>query len=311
MVFILNLLLTTYDLRLIMKRYICGIFGFPISHSASPAMHHAAFKHLGMEGIYLALEILPHHLRKAVEAIRALDLTGVNVTVPYKEKVLPWLDELSPEAEIIGAVNTIKNQDGKLVGFNTDGQGFEQALKESWGRSLNGARLVLVGAGGAARAVAVQAGLSGVRRLVIMNRNQTRLKNLIRHLKAHFPKMELVGYPWGYEGTRAEICSCDCLVNATSLGMDRDDPMPVPLGGLDSKTYVYDLIYNPIRTRWVREALGRGGRASGGLGMLLYQGALSFRIWTGRKPPLEVMRKALVQYLLASSSPRRSGKVKS
>jgi shikimate dehydrogenase len=279
------------------KKYICGIFGFPIAHSASPLIHNAAFQSLKMDGIYIPFEVMPHLLKKAVEALRVLSFTGVNVTIPYKEKVLPYLDKLSLEARLIGAVNTIKNENGKLVGFNTDAEGFQKALEKNWGRSLTGSHLVLIGAGGAARAVAVQAGVAGVRRLAIMNRDKLRLKKLIHHLNAHFPLMKVMGYAWQNAGIHSELESCDCVVNATSLGMERKDPMPIMPAWLHSKSYVYDLIYKPFKTRWVKEAEKKGCRSSGGLDMLLHQGALSFQIWTGQKPPLGLMRKVLNQHL--------------
>lgn len=279
------------------KRFICGIFGFPIAHSASPVIHNVAFQNLKMDGIYLPFEILPHLLKKAVEAIRILGFTGVNVTIPYKEKILPYLDRISPEARLIGAVNTIKNEDGKLLGFNTDAQGFQKALEKDWGRSLTGAHVVLIGAGGAARAVAVQAGVAGVRRLVIVNRDQNRLKKLIHHLKVHFPRMNVLGFAWQDESIRSDLESCDCVINATSLGMEEKDSMPIKPAWLHSKSYVYDLIYKPFKTRWIKEAARRGCLSSGGLDMLLHQGALSFQIWTGEKPPLELMRKALIKHL--------------
>lgn len=278
---------------MLQKKYICGIFGFPIRHTASPAMHHAAFQYLKMDGVYLAFQILPDDLKKAIEALRALHLNGVNVTIPYKEKVCHWLDELSPEAAQVGAVNTIKNEDGRLIGFNTDVQGFKKALEEGWGRSLKNARLLVIGAGGAARAVAVQGALSRVRSISILNRSEIRLKILIRHLKVHFPEIEVTGCVLGSTESRTEIGAADCVVNATSLGMAKDDPMPISPNWLDPRTYVYDLIYNPSETTWIREAIARGCRASGGMNMLLYQGALSFQIWTGRRAPIEVMRKAL------------------
>jgi len=280
------------------KKVICGIFGFPIRHSASPAMHNAAFQHLKMNGNYLPFEVLPHLLKKAVEAIPVLNFDGVNVTIPYKEKVLPFLDELSREASLIGAVNTIKNQGGKLIGFNTDAEGFQKALEEKWGQSLTGAHLALIGAGGAARAVAVQAGIAGVRRLIILNRDKTRLKKLIQHIRTHFPKTNVIGFALGDEKARSEVKFADCIINATSLGMENEDLMPMPPDWLSPKNYVYDLIYRPFKTRWVQAAIKRRCRASGGLEMLLYQGALSFQIWTGQKAPLEVMRRALKKQLL-------------
>jgi shikimate dehydrogenase len=260
-------------------------------------MHNAAFQYLKMNGTYLSFEVLPHLLRKAVEAIPVLNFDGVNVTIPYKEKVLPFLDELTPEASLIGAVNTIKNQGGKLLGCNTDAEGFQKALEEKWGRSLTGTHLVLIGAGGAARAVAVQTGIVGVRRLIILNRDKTRLRKLIKHMHIHFPKTNVTGFVLGDEKARSEVKAADCIINATSLGMEDEDAMPMPPDWLSPKNYVYDLIYRPFKTRWVEAAIKRGCRGSGGLEMLLYQGALSFQIWTGQKPPLELMRMALIKHL--------------
>ncbi|MBI1884690.1 MAG: shikimate dehydrogenase [Chlamydiae bacterium] len=279
------------------QKFLCGIFGFPIAHSASPAMQNAAFRALGLEGVYLPFEILPRHLEKAMEAIRVLNFAGVNVTIPYKEKVIPYLDALSPEAKLIGAVNTIQNKEGRLIGHNTDAPGIKRALEEGWGRSLKNANVVLLGAGGAARAVAVQAGLSGVRKIVIINRSRRRLKNLILHLKESFPKMQVRGFSSGDSEARSEVLEADCLVNATPLGMSPMDPEPCPPRDLDPRTYVYDLVYRPMESHWVKEAIERGCRGSGGSSMLLYQGALAFKIWTGHRPPIEVMRQALMECL--------------
>ncbi len=276
--------------------YLCGIFGFPISHSASPVMHDAAFQALKLDGSYTAFEIIPKNIKKAVEAIRLLNFTGINVTVPFKEKVLPWLDELSPEARLIGAVNTIHCVKGRLIGFNTDAKGFQMALQEDWGDSLKGKNLCLIGAGGAARAVAVQASLVGIKKLIIVNRNQTRLKKLMMHLHENFPRLEIVGLKSDSKSLQKEILLADCIVNATSLGMKTQDPLPIPISWLSKKTYVYDLIYRPFQTRFVKEAIRQGCHASGGLGMLLYQGALSFEIWTGRKAPVKIMQAALKKH---------------
>lgn len=269
-----------------------GLLGYPVAHSVSPAMHNAAFKALGMNCIYAAFPVHPEFLGDATASVRALGLGGVNVTVPHKETVLSFLDQLAEEARLIGAVNTIVVRDGKLVGHNTDAGGFSRSLTEQ-GFELPGKRVVVLGAGGAARAVAVQMALSGAERVVFVNRTIERaeaLAGLVSGLGC-----DTVVRSWSDRLLGREIGDADLVVQTTALGMHPhvDDSPPVDARWFHTGQLVYDLVYNPRHTRFLQKAALAGARTASGLRMLLYQGVQAFELWTGRKAPVEEMRRAL------------------
>ncbi|TCP54580.1 shikimate dehydrogenase [Tumebacillus sp. BK434] len=266
-----------------------GLFGYPVAHSKSPQMHNAAFARLGLDCAYLAFAVEPERLPDAVAGIRALGLRGVNVTIPHKVAVLPLLDKISPEAELIGAVNTIVNDGGVLTGYNTDGIGYLSALQEETGIEIQGKRVLLLGAGGAARAVAVQMALNGAERLVIAARQQERAAELAAHLRTHAAADGIT-----MEEAAAELAEYDLIINTTPVGMHpQTDAVPVPTAGLQAGQLVSDLIYNPRQTRFLHEAKARGCVVSGGLGMFVHQGAHAFQLWTGERAPVDVMRQTV------------------
>ncbi|MBI5197100.1 MAG: shikimate dehydrogenase [Nitrospirae bacterium] len=279
-------------LKIIEKTKVFGIFGCPVHHSLSPAMHNAAFQHLSLDGCYLPFEIRPDHLLTAVQAIVPLGLGGVNVTVPHKETVIPFLHELSPMAELIGAVNTIEVQGERLVGHNTDGLGFIRALQEE-GVSVSGKRVMILGAGGSAKAGAVQMASSGVSHINFANRTPDRASTVMGHLKRHFPTLSIKVVDLSPDTLEQALSETDILVNATSVGLKSEDQPLVPLRALRPGLSVYDLIYNPPETPLLKNARVAGARSINGWGMLLHQGVLAFEIWTGRKAPVSVMRNAL------------------
>lgn len=284
------------------KTRVCGILGDPVEHSFSPAMHNAAFRAAGLDYVYVPFPVKPADLGRAVEAVRALGLAGVNVTIPHKEAVLPLLDELSNEAGLIGAVNTIVNRGGRLLGDNTDGRGFLRSLRESAGCDPAGRTALVLGAGGAARAVAVQLALAGAARLLLANRSRARSAELALFIKEKTgTEAEIIGWPAGEgETLPGEILqSADLVVQATSLGMSPAiaTAPPLPFGQFRPGQFACDLVYNPAETRFLREAARAGAAVVDGLGMLLYQGALAFELWTGAAAPVEVMRKALEEVL--------------
>lgn len=281
-----------------------GLLGHPVGHSHSPRMHNAAFQTLNLPYVYQAFDVLPQHLAEAVRGMRALGFRGFNVTIPHKVAVMSLIDELSSEATGIGAVNTVViDDDGKLYGTNTDGSGYVRSLKEETAISLRGARVVLLGAGGAARAIAYSLLKEGIAALSIANRNRERAEQLAARLKDVFAQ----GY--GRNGVAITVGAlddvsrwlpdADLLVNTTSVGMHPHEeaaPMPTEwLQRLPQSAVVSDLIYNPLKTRLLRAAEGYGLRIHGGLGMFLYQGAEAFRLWTGQEAPLDVMRQAVLQ----------------
>ncbi|MCL6477028.1 MAG: shikimate dehydrogenase [Peptococcaceae bacterium] len=284
------------------KTRICGIFGHPVEHSFSPAMHNAAFQRLGLNWVYVPFAVKPADLSAAMAAVRALDLAGVNVTVPHKQAVVEFMDRLSPAARLSGAVNTVVNDGGVLTGHNTDGEGFVRALEEEAGMRPAKAPALILGAGGAARAVAVALALNGCPEIVVANRTTGRageLGELIRKTGCAFSVLTWPGIPGRGSDERHEWAAVlgrvKLVVQTTPLGMHprEDEVPPFPFEMLNSGHVLVDLVYNPARTGFMNLGEAAGARVFNGMGMLLHQGAIAFELWTGRKPPLEVMRSAL------------------
>lgn len=263
---------------------ITGIFGYPVEHTLSPAMHNAAFKALGLDYCYVPFPVHPDYLKDAVKAIRALNLCGVNVTVPHKEKVMPLLDEINEEASFIGAVNTIVNSEGRLIGYNTDGKGFMQSLIES-GISVEGKDILIIGAGGASRAISYYLSQK-TKTLYLYNRNKNRAEKLVHDLKKIRNNVTLIE-------NISSIERFHIIINATPLGLKKEDPLPFDTSLLRAEQTVCDLIYK--KTRLLEEASKKGCATLDGLGMLLWQGLFAFELWTGKKPQVEVMRNALMK----------------
>lgn len=277
---------------------VCGIFGYPVAHSFSPAMHNAAFSALGLDFVYVPFLVEPDHLPVAVEAVKTLGLAGVNVTIPHKQAVLTFLDEITEAAALIGAVNTIVNQSGHLLGDNTDGKGFLHALEEKTGFTPAGKTVLILGAGGAARAVAVQLALAGVKKVFVANRSRERAELLAALLvEKTMAAAEVVSWPGGKENQRlVEVLrDTELVVQTTPLGMYPNEGLALPLPDSVFKPgqVVCDLVYNPAETLFLKHARDVGATAINGLGMLLYQGVLAFELWTGVAAPVQVMRKAL------------------
>ncbi|WCK56871.1 shikimate dehydrogenase [Aneurinibacillus sp. Ricciae_BoGa-3] len=275
-----------------------GLFGHPVGHSLSPLMHNRAFQELGLPYLYAAFDIEPSNIASAVESIRALGLRGVNVTIPHKVAVMPFLDEIDEEARQIGAVNTIVNENGRLIGYNTDGRGYVQSLIEEGNINPPDARVLMLGAGGAARGVSLALLRAGVERVVITNRTYAKAEQLAVELTQLFPGRDIRSIP--VEQIACEIKESTLLVQTTSIGMHPDnEASPIPAEYLHSRLLVSDLIYNPLQTRIQRDALAAGARIHSGVGMFIYQGALSFEYWTGRKAPVHIMREAVLASLTA------------
>lgn len=272
---------------------VLGVFGHPVSHSLSPAMQNAAIRAMNIDYIYVPFHVLPEDLGRAVEGVRALQIAGVNVTIPHKERIIAYLDEVSDYAREIGSVNTVTNDDGVLKGDTTDGPGFLRSAESAFGK-LDGCRTLILGAGGSAKAVAFALARIGCE-VAIANRTHERAVELVEGLKAVFGDARLGVVELRGEALADAANSADLLVNTTSVGMRPDvDGIPIPPDLLHPKLRVYDLVYNPLRTRLVEEAERRGASAVSGLGMLVHQGALSLRIWTGLEPPIGVMEQAVM-----------------
>lgn len=273
-----------------------ALIGHPVGHSLSPLMHNDAFLALALPHHYVSFDVKPDDLKEAVSGIKALGIAGFNVTVPHKVSVMRYLDEIEKEAKQIGAVNTVSNRDGKLIGTNTDGRGYLLSLKEKAGENLKEKRVLLIGAGGAARGVAVTLDRSGVGRLDIANRTFERAKMLIETGIHRIPARALT-----LEEAAERLGDYDVIVNTTSVGMSPNvEDMPLPVEGIRPGTILSDLIYNPLRTKWLLEGERRGGIVMNGVGMFIEQGALAFEEWTGVSPDRERMRKIVVDELTHS-----------
>ena len=277
-----------------------GVLGHPIAHSLSPQMQNAALEKSGFEMRYARFEISPDELRPALELFRELDFVGANLTIPHKIAALEFVDDLDETAHKIGAVNTIKLDRGKLCGFNTDGKGFSRAIREEFSVDLRDLRVLVIGAGGGARAIALQCAKENCERLVIANRDAEKAKRLAEELRAFFtgprvlgPVARLQAIGCDDAALRFQIANTDLVVNATPLGLTRADPAPIPARLLAPHLMIYDTVYASGPTPFVSSAIEAGARAANGLSMLLHQGALAFEIWFDRAPPIEAMRKAL------------------
>lgn len=281
------------------KTKVVGIFGDPVEHSLSPSMHNRAFLELGLDYVYIPFHVRPKNLAAAVRGATALGLVGFNLTIPHKREVVALVDELSPEAELIGAVNTVVLSDGRLIGHNTDGQGFVRSLREEAGFDPAGRHVIVLGAGGAAQAVVVQLLLEGAATLTIVNRTAAKGERLADAVSRRFASpVTVAGYDSPELGPALE--QADLIVNATPVGMaPRVEEMPpIPLDRLSPGCLVSDLVYTPMHTQLVRTARAKGCAALPGLGMLLFQGAQAFELWTGRAAPVDVMRQTLVERLV-------------
>ena len=274
-----------------------GLIGWPVEHSLSPAMHNAAFRALGLGWRYDLLPVPPGHLETAMAGLSAGGFRGANVTVPHKSTVMTYLDRIDDAAQSIGAVNTVSLQGRRWIGHNTDAAGFVHALRAG-GLEPAGRQALLLGAGGAARAVAYA--LAGARcTVVIHNRTARRAAELVDDLRRLGLDAPVTWSPGELALDELDLARFDLLVNATAVGMwpNREDTawpdeLPMP-----AHWTVFDLVYNPLETRLLRQARRAGAKTIDGLGMLVWQGALAFELWTGQKPPLELMRAAALQTL--------------
>lgn len=272
-----------------------GLLGSPVAHSKSPLMHNESFRLLGLDFVYLCFDMGPEKLERTVQALRDMNVYGFNLTMPLKTAVIPYLDELSEEAALIGAVNTVKNENGRLIGYSTDGMGFMASVREQ-GMDVSGRTVTLLGAGGAASAIGVQAALDGAAVLHLVSRrgrSWEKAGSLVRSISESTAcRADLTDL-----ADEAALAAClaesDLLINATSVGMAPDtqlSPIKDP-SMLRPGLLVGDVIYHPERTLLLEQAAGRGCRTFNGMDMLLYQGAAGFKIWTGQEMPVEQIRE--------------------
>lgn len=272
-----------------------GVIGHPLKQSLSPVFQQAALDQLGLDIVYEAWPTPEDGLAARIAELRAPSVLGANVTIPHKEAAVPMMDELDELARKVGALNTIANRDGRLHGYNTDVEGFLRALREDAGFQPNGRRVLVAGAGGAARAVVVALVEVGVSSVTVINRTFARATKLIGDLQPIAGETQLHALPDMYTSWAASAVGCDLLVNCTSAGSagtaeERESPVPTDV--IHAGALVYDLIYRPAETVLMRAARKRGAQVIGGLPMLIYQGAASFQIWTGREAPVDAMLEA-------------------
>ena len=272
---------------------VLGVFGHPIAHSLSPAMQNAALKELEVDYVYVPFDVEPSRLGEAAAAIRTLDLVGVNVTIPHKERIIDYLDAVSEEARLIGSVNTVHNDRGRLRGYSTDGEGFLGPLR-SEGFGVQRKCAVVLGAGGSAKAV-VYALVTNGAQVTVLNRTVERGETLAEQINAVTSSEAVRALPLHMPDV---IRDADLLVNCTSVGMHPGtERTPCPKELLHSGLLVYDLVYNPLRTRLLEEAEKAGAKTMSGARMLAHQGAESLRIWLRREPPLDLMEKVVMSAL--------------
>ncbi|MEH7223177.1 shikimate dehydrogenase [Bacillus sp. JJ1566] len=273
---------------------IYGVIGSPIAHSLSPVMQNDIFEHYNLKARYHAFHVAPGEVKAAMKGIKALGIAGINVTIPHKIDVIEYLDEVEEVAANIGAVNTIVNENGKLIGYNTDGNGFIRSLNQVISNEeLRSAKVLLIGAGGAARGIFISLAAMGVKNIDIVNRTVDRAKAIIDDCK-----YAVDAHALGFTETEADLGKYQVIVNTTSVGMHPNvDEIPLSVENIAPKTIVSDIIYNPFETKLLQEAAKRGAVTQNGIGMFVYQGALAFEKWTGIFPDTDRMERLVTRLL--------------
>ncbi|MGM9925502.1 MAG: shikimate dehydrogenase [Bacillus sp. (in: firmicutes)] len=270
-----------------------GVIGDPIAHSMSPDMHNDAFADQGLDASYHAFHVLSEHLEEAVKGMKALGIKGFNVTVPHKTAIMPFLDQVDPLAKAIGAVNTVKYQDGKYIGYNTDGPGYVAGLKAELPGDLTKCKTLVIGAGGAARGIYYSLVKEGVCEIDIANRTVAKAQRIIEE-----NPYGAVSKSLSIQDAEAGLRDYDLIINTTLIGMQPHvDEMPVRLDHLRPDTFVSDIIYNPLETKLLTEAKKKGASIQNGLPMFIHQGALAFHIWTGIQPDTGRMKAIVLRKL--------------
>ena len=278
-----------------------GVFGDPVAHSLSPQIQNAALRACEINMQYARFHIRPNELRSALGLVRELDFVGINLTVPHKVLGLTQIDMADESASHCGAVNTVRLHDKKLIGSNTDAEGFSRAVRSEFSIDLRDLRVMILGAGGGTgHAIAWQCALENCERLVLVNRTPAKTNGIVERLRPFFAEPRVLGpvarleaVAWDETAMRAQLADIDLIVNATPLGMNPSHPAPVPARLLAPHHIVFDCVYGPSRTGLLRGADEAGARGTNGLSMLLYQGALSFSLWFNREAPIEAMRSAI------------------
>lgn len=280
---------------------IIGVIGSPISHSRSPQMHNAAISKAGLDYVYVPFHVEADAIENAINGFRALNVVGINVTIPHKQSVMPFLTSISREAELIGAVNTLTFSDGEIHGENTDAPGFIKAMEDAGASPPMGKDVVVIGAGGSARAIVVALALTGAKKVTIANRTEVKAIALAEELSDKITTnnetdgyiTQLVGMGLTDARLAYAVSECALIVNTTSATMDNTHPLLIDQNWIQSSTTVYDIVYTPPMTTLLIAASNRGCTIVGGIGMLVHQGAIAFERWTGVKPCVDTMRASL------------------
>lgn len=275
---------------------VIGIFGYPVRHSLSPLMQNAAIEALGLNYIYIPFEVKPEELERAVNGIRALGISGVNITIPHKEKVVPFLEEVTEEASLIGSVNTIENKNGRLIGHNTDSRGYIRSLREDAGFEPKGKKILVIGAGGAARGIIAGLSMNDASDIFIANRTVEKGERLALEFKDKFSAIRFSSIPLSSLKDPNILSQVDLIVNASSMGLDEGAP-DVEFSLTPPHALISDIVYKPAVTPFLKKAQAAGRKTLGGLGMLIYQGAISLEIWTSKEAPVDIMRNSLTPFL--------------
>ena len=270
-----------------------GVIGNPIAHSMSPIMHNDAFRANGIDSHYQPFLVESGNLEKAVESLKVLGIQGFNVTIPHKTAILPMLDEIDPLAKAIGAVNTVVRKEGRFIGYNTDGMGFFRSLRESYPFSLEQRKVLIIGAGGAARAIFYSLAASGMKSIDISNRTAGKGEDIIKECP-----FSCISKTLTLQQAEQELEKYDIIVQTTSVGMHPETKnMPLEVRDIKEDAFISDIIYNPLTTKMIQTFRDRGGHGVNGIGMFVHQGALAFELWTGITPDSTRMRKLVQQHL--------------
>ncbi|MCP8319594.1 MAG: shikimate dehydrogenase [archaeon] len=278
------------------KTCLCCVIGHPIDKSLSPIMHNEAFRAKGLDYVYIAFDVSESHLNEAVEGLRALRVRGFNVTMPHKVAIMNLLDRIDKGASLVGAVNTVVNDDGKLIGYNTDVDGVIFAL-EAKVHSLEGLKALLIGAGGAARACIVALVSKGCKEIIVMNRTFSKAKSMVEDLSKKL-KMIFNVEELNIDSLKRAIKSVDILINATPMGTYPNlDESFIPQELIKKDMVVFDVVYNPKKTKLIRDAEKMGAKVIPGYEMFVGQGAASFNLWTGIDAPIGIMRRVVLKAL--------------
>ncbi|ABB31626.1 shikimate 5-dehydrogenase [Geobacter metallireducens RCH3] len=279
------------------KTRVLGIIGWPVAHSLSPLMQNAALEAMGLDWIYVPFAVRPEDLASAVAGLRTLGVSGFNVTIPHKTAIIPLLDRITPEARLMGAVNTVKREGDDLVGYNTDGEGFIRSLAEDLGFVPAGRRILVLGAGGAARAAVASLARGGAATVMIANRSVARGEELVEAFQGVFGGTQFAAMPLDIPLINAEVQNFDLLVNTTSVGMGETAFEGLDISRMNPAASVYDMVYAPWETPLLAEASRGGRRCANGIGMLVAQGECALAIWTGMEPPPGIMRRRVLAAL--------------